>query len=98
MTRSPSTRARSVDLTERLTGTVADVLGLHPGTVRDTPTLFELPGFDSIAVVAILDRLEADLAVEVDPDLIVPDSFESVGTLVDLAQRCLDRYSAGGSG
>lgn len=67
--------------------TVSAVLGAPPAAVRAADSLFELPGFDSLAVVAVLDRLESALGVEVPADLIVPEAFESVDALTELLAR-----------
>jgi acyl carrier protein len=64
--------------------TVADTLRIDAGTVAATPTLFDLAGFDSLAIVAILDRLEGDLRVEVPPERILPQAFASIDSLCEL--------------
>jgi acyl carrier protein len=71
-------------LENQIVDTVAAVLAARPETVRRAGSLFDLDGFDSLSVVAILERLEDQLGVEVDPDAIVPEAFESVDTLTDL--------------
>lgn len=77
----PTRPARLPDL---VTDAVADVLNLPAGTVSAAPSLFDLPGFDSLAIVAVLDRLETRLAVEVPADRILPEAFGSVDALCDL--------------
>jgi acyl carrier protein len=77
--RSPQ-RARVVDA-------VAAVLGVPVGTVSAAESLFDLPGFDSIAVVAVLERLESELGVEVPAERIVPDAFASISTLTELISQ-----------
>ncbi|WNV85128.1 acyl carrier protein [Umezawaea sp. Da 62-37] len=72
------------ELTGRVAAAVGAVLGVPDSATRTTPTLFDLPGFDSLAVVAVLDRLESELDVEVPADLIVPEAFESLESLTDL--------------
>jgi len=72
------------DLTDRVAAAVGAVLGVPESAPRTTATLFDLPGFDSLAVVAVLDRLETELGVEVPADLIVPEAFESLESLTDL--------------
>jgi acyl carrier protein len=71
-------------LRERAAEAASHVLGLPRPAVEAATTLFELPGFDSLAIVAILDRLENGLRVEVEPELIVPEAFESLDTLARL--------------
>ncbi|MEH0935380.1 acyl carrier protein [Micromonospora psammae] len=69
---------------ERVVAAVADVLGVPATEVTAAATLFDLPGFDSIAVVTVLERLEADLDVEVPPERIVPEAFTSVDDVARL--------------
>jgi acyl carrier protein len=71
-------------LRELVVDTVADTLRVDTGTVTATPTLFDLAGFDSLAIVAILDRLEGDLRVEVPPERILPQAFTTVDSLCEL--------------
>lgn len=63
---------------------VGEVLGVAPDVVVRAGSLFDLPGFDSLAVVAVLERLESDLGIEVPPEQIVPEAFESVEALTSL--------------
>ncbi|MFJ6694925.1 acyl carrier protein [Streptomyces sp. NPDC091272] len=65
-------------------GLVADHLGLSADQVRSAASLFDLPGFDSLAVVAVLDGLEERFGREVPPERIVPEAFETLGSLAAL--------------
>jgi len=76
-------------LGQRAVQAVAAVLGMPPAVVASSGSLFDLPGFDSIAVVAVLERLESGLGTEVPPELIVPEAFDSIGTLTDLLAHTL---------
>ncbi|WP_433392209.1 acyl carrier protein [Micromonospora sp. KLBMP9576] len=69
---------------DRVVAAVADVLGVPAAEVRTAATLFDLPGFDSIAVVGVLERLESDLGVEVPPERIVPEAFATVDDVARL--------------
>lgn len=71
---------------DRVVQAVAEALGVPPHAVVAAPTLFDLPGFDSVTVVAILSRLEDELGTEIPPDAIVPEAFESLGALTRLFQ------------
>jgi acyl carrier protein len=75
---------------------IADVLGCDPGQVRAATALYDLPGFDSLALVTILTRLEDALGVEVPAEQIVPEAFDSVGTLAGLLETAA--VTAGGRG
>jgi acyl carrier protein len=76
-------------LRQRAVLAVATVLGISPMVVTSAGSLFDLPGFDSLAVVAVLDRIEADLGTEVPPEAIVPEAFESIGALAALLSQAL---------
>ncbi len=65
---------------------VADALGVQPQEIVTAPTLFDVPGFDSLTVLTILSRLEAELGAEIPPDAIVPEAFESLPALIALFQ------------
>ena len=69
---------------DRVLRAVAAALGVPPDAIVAAPTLFDLPGFDSLAVVTILSRLEDEFGAEVPPDAIVPEAFESLGALTAL--------------
>jgi acyl carrier protein len=51
--------------------------------IHETTPLEDLKGFDSLAIVSILERLEDQLAIEMDPELILPETFENPRTLAD---------------
>ncbi|GAB3887352.1 hypothetical protein GCM10029964_053190 [Kibdelosporangium lantanae] len=81
------TETRPIDdarLREHVSEVVATAVGTPVAVVAAVPSLFDLDGFDSLAIVAVLDRLERDLGVEVPPDRILPDAFSSLDTLCDL--------------
>ena len=81
-------------LRERVAFAVGAVLAVPPDQAASAGSLFDLPGFDSLAVVAVLDRLESGLGVEVPPELIVPEAFESVDALTSLLGRAIDAAAA----
>ena len=62
--------------------------------VRSGVSILDLPGFDSIAAVEVLERLETELDVEVPPELIVPEAFESLDSLAELFARPLQEVDA----
>ena len=43
--------------------------------------LVDLPEFNSVVLMDIVERLEEELETEIDPDLLVPETFESVRVL-----------------
>jgi acyl carrier protein len=84
------------DLIGLVAARFAEVLGVSPETARDAPSLFDLPGFDSIAVVAVLERLEDELGMEVPAQLIVPETFESVAALTKILHTIREHSESGG--
>lgn len=79
---------------DRARAALADILRLPPDEVASEASILDLPGFDSIAAVEVLERLEADLKVEVPAELIVPEAFESVAALAELFARPLPKVGA----
>lgn len=71
-------------MTDTIARTVADVLGVPVADVLAAGSLFDLPGFDSIAIVSVLERLEDHHGVEVPAAEIVPESFETLTALRSL--------------
>ncbi|MET0135816.1 MAG: acyl carrier protein [Kibdelosporangium sp.] len=65
---------------------LGEVLGVSAETAMDTPSLFDLPGFDSVAVVSVMERLEDELGVQIPAELIVPEAFESVTSLTKIIE------------
>jgi acyl carrier protein len=82
------------ELSRRVIQAVADVLGVPQAAVTGAASLFDLPGFDSLAVVSVLERLESGLSVEVPPELIVPEAFDSLAALTGLLARAQAAPSA----
>jgi acyl carrier protein len=79
---------------DRAAAAVAEILRLPLDDVRSGTSILDLPGFDSITAVEVLERLESELDVEVPPELIVPEAFESLGTLAELFTRPLQGVEA----
>ncbi|MEU6037810.1 acyl carrier protein [Actinomadura sp. NPDC047616] len=50
------------------------VLGEEPALTPGT-ALFEVPGFDSLALAAVVERLEDELGPVLPDELLVPESF-----------------------
>jgi acyl carrier protein len=74
-------------LAARVASVIGETLGLPAADVASSPSLPSLPGFDSLTVVNVLERLEDDLGIEVAPELIVPEAFESVESVAGLFTR-----------
>jgi acyl carrier protein len=80
----------------QIAAVVADVLGCEPEQVQAATALYELPGFDSLALVTILDRLEGALGAEIPAEWIVPEAFTSVGALAGLLDAAAGAVSSAG--
>lgn len=65
----------------------ADTLAVEPGAVRATTTLAELPAFNSFRIVEIVERLEGELQVRLDPSDLVPDNLMTIEALCGLFER-----------
>jgi acyl carrier protein len=82
------------DVRDRAAETLAEILRLRVEEVCAGDSPLDLPGFDSIVAVELLERLETELDVEVPPELIVPEAFESLATLAELFARPLQEVDA----
>lgn len=51
--------------------------------IEATTSLQDLRSFDSLVVVSVLEALESDLGLEIDPALILPETFATPLTLAD---------------
>ena len=55
--------------------------------VADTPLLGDLPELDSMAVIAVIQEIEARFGIEVPDDEVDGNSFATIGTVVDFVTR-----------
>lgn len=78
-------RTRDTDLSGYLSRVVSGRLGRH---VAASDPLLDQPGFDSLAIVAVVDEIERDLDVEFAPELLVPETFATLDTLIAAVERC----------
>ena len=82
------------EVRDRAAETLAEIFRLPVEEVRAGGSPLDLPGFDSIVAVELLERLETELDVEVPPELIVPEAFESLDALAELFARPLQEVDA----
>jgi acyl carrier protein len=85
----------------QVVGVVATATLLPAEEVDAADWLFDLPGFDSLAVVEILARLESAFGVEVPAEAVLPEVFGRVSALAELVSAALasrDRVTAGEAG
>lgn len=66
------------------------VIAAIRATLRDatlpidaTTALQDLKGFDSLAIAGLIERLEDQLGIEMDPGLILPETFTNPSTLAE---------------
>lgn len=59
--------------------------------VADTPLLGDLPELDSMAVIAVIQEIEARFGIEVPDDEVDGNSFATVGTVVEFVTRLSER-------
>jgi len=81
------------DVRNRAAEALAEILRLPVEEVGGGSPL-DLPGFDSVVAMELLERLETELDVEVPPELIVPEAFESLDALAELFARPLQGVDA----
>ena len=82
------------DVRDRAAEVLAELLRLPVDDVRAGGSPLDLPGFDSVVAVELLERLETELDVEVPPELIVPEAFKSLDALAELFARPLQEVDA----
>ena len=72
-----------MDTQTRLTRILRDTLMLETvdGLTAQTRLLGAMPGFDSMAVVALLTALEEEFGITVEDDEMSADVFETLGSL-----------------
>jgi acyl carrier protein len=65
-------------------GTLAEILGVPPGELRDTDTRESVPGWSSLMDVNILTVIFSELGIDAEEDLL---DYKSVGELLDILDR-----------
>lgn len=71
----------------RVREVVGAVLGVGPTTIRPDDDLFDHLGYDSLAVVQVLERVERIFDVEVPGEFLVVEQFHSVESIAALMLR-----------
>lgn len=75
------------DIRTLVTDITAEVLGITPAELRAADALTDLPTFSSFRIVEIVERIEEELDVEVEPNELTPDNLTRLDTLVALFER-----------
>jgi len=81
----PPDGAAFEEFRRRVVGIVRESMADRLTGVDETTELTTLRGFDSLTIVRIIERVEALLGREIDPAVIVPETFASAGTLARVA-------------
>jgi acyl carrier protein len=66
--------------------------------IAEDTSLLDLPSFDSMKIVQVVEEIEQAAEVEIDPDRIVPETFASVRTLAETVQSAAETSGQGPSG
>jgi acyl carrier protein len=87
--RQPVTLHSGADesLRRAVASVVGSVLGVPDVRLLDSAELASLPRFSSFRLVEIIERLEGELGVELDPADLVPENLRSVADLCRIAGR-----------
>lgn len=59
--------------------------------IEATTSLLDLAAFDSLSIVQLLERLECRFGVEMEPRLILPETFATPQVLADAFIQSLER-------
>jgi acyl carrier protein len=71
------------EILEHLRTALSSVLNREVEELRPEQRLFEDLALDSTSVIELLMSLEDTVGLEIDPDELVPEVFETVGSLTD---------------
>jgi acyl carrier protein len=81
-----------MSIEEEVRGVLGNVLQLGERTrtlTRSSGLLGTLPELDSMAVVGVIGELESQFGIQFADDEITADSFQTLGTLIDLIEQKL---------
>ena len=79
----------------RVREVVGAVLGVGPAAIRPDDDLFDQLGYDSLAVVQVLEKVEQIFGVEVPGECLVVEQFHSVESIAALVLRIRSSSAAG---
>ncbi|HRP94631.1 MAG TPA: phosphopantetheine-binding protein [Rhodocyclaceae bacterium] len=83
-----------MDIQEEVLSLLDEVLSLNGRALQfdaDTPLLGSVPELDSMAVLAVIQEIEARFDVTVPDDEVDGSSFATVGTVVEFVSRLVSR-------
>lgn len=62
---------------EQIVLLINSALSIHGTKVNPDTSLLDAAGFDSIVIVELCEKLETSFAIELDPGLITPETFQT---------------------
>jgi acyl carrier protein len=74
---------------------LSDVLNRELPTLTEETRLFEDLALDSTSVIELLMGLEDTIGMEIDPDDLEPEVFQTVARLTDYIERGFSKVSVG---
>jgi acyl carrier protein len=74
---------------------LSDVLNRELPTLTEETRLFEDLALDSTSVIELLMGLEDTIGMEIDPDDLEPEVFQTVARLTDYIERGFNRVTVG---
>ncbi|MCA1268678.1 phosphopantetheine-binding protein [Streptomyces rubiginosohelvolus] len=80
------------DVVEQIRVALGSALGHERAELPESTTLFEDLAVDSSSVLELLLTLEESVGLEIDPDELEPEIFETVGTLATYVEAKLAQH------
>jgi acyl carrier protein len=80
---------RRAEIRAALRQALSEVLNTDIPELTEGTRLFADLSLDSTSVIELLMALEDSLGLQIDPDELAADAFETVGTLTDYIEVCL---------
>ncbi|MFI0141926.1 phosphopantetheine-binding protein [Streptomyces luteogriseus] len=85
---------KRTEIIEQIRLALGSALEREPADLSESTTLFEELAVDSTGVLELLLALEDALVLEIDPEALEPEVFETVGTLADYVESMVSRKAA----
>lgn len=89
------TRSPSIDEVEPQLGELIRTVLDQPTVPLGQTSLIDLPGFDSVVLVTLVELIEREFAIEFDAEDLVPETFESVEVLAMRVRTRLEMRTHG---
>ncbi|MFE2970184.1 acyl carrier protein [Streptomyces sp. NPDC059340] len=85
---------KRTEIIEQIRLALGSALERELAELPESTTLFEELAVDSTGVLELLLTLEDALVLEIDPEALEPEVFETVGTLADYVESMVSRKAA----